>query len=572
MKKSFLTLMFLFALCNILQAKEITYVEVVAGNPVTDEVVKNFNLVRAVDDEGFVQMIAVFNQTDQYWRSRLIKTDTSGSVLWSRDYLLYGDPGANHRIDGVPFSICRSATNDGYVIAGIFSESRTRVMEHGGYQSSFYLRVDAVGNVQNVERHTTYIADSLEIWCFAPLKIKAVGDIGYVVAGVMSDSLSDVTSGTRMGRLCLLDTGLNETKAVVMQSWHAANSNIASATGTFYDALNNVEVVEIPGEGYHYICSGSMTGEMLCPFDTSGVGDYGNALPFIGRFDDTLGYMWHRLGIDSVQLTANRGQPTVAGGLEYSPSTGTVFMSLMNPFEFDLATGAYGRFLELDAMSGSLIQSFDAWINSSTWSNLGEIYFYITQIELQGDTLLMAGYTHNDHHTTHGLPIDQELTPIVFLIDNQADTAFGFYLFPSTNSDYLSSHSSYLSYQYRLGNLPFLNRRCNSIGGMVTGALDTGNTVNPVIYSPDIALFNSNKNFGIDAIAGVKKDSSSLSVVYRPALLVLNDLPCVYLEDHLIIPDHDLISYDILLDRSFARRIEMDRIQEDNDHNILECP
>lgn len=554
-------IIFMLFFSVLARAKDVTYVKVVAGNPVMDEVVKNFNVVRAVDGEGFVQMIAVYQQTNQYWRTRLIRTDTSGGVVWSKDYILYEDPAQIDELSSAPFSICSSTSEEGYVIAGIWTLEEVRPMEHGGFQGAFYLEVDATGNVVQLSRHAAYQVDSTDLWCFAPLKIKPAGSSGYAVAGVMSDSLSEVTSGIRLGRMCLLDNNLSETKARTIRSQHASNSNIGTSTGTYYDALNNVEVIEIPGEGFHYIFSGSMTGELLCSSRTP-LGAYGNALPFIGRFDDTLGYVWHRLGIDSNFINDNHLSHTSCGGLYYSEANGSLFLTILIVTP-DAANQSHANYIELDAATGNYIKGFSLEMSSYSWGGTHLNYFF-TQIKERNDTIILAGYTFDDAYTPTGTPTDDELSPVVFVVDHANNSAVKGTIFPVENMNYLTnSHKGYLCYKYQLNGLLEVNNDC-------LGSIQQVTSIAPVIYAPDHALFNYSKNYFLDALAGPKQINPP-AIIYRPTLYSIEDQPCDELNNASIAEYIDLFDYPIEISLSYVQNIILEEQSEVNELNESEC-
>lgn len=544
------------------EAKDVTYVKVVAGNPVLDEVVKNFNVVRAVDGDGFLQMIAVYRQTDQYWRTRLIRTDTSGGVVWSNDYILYEDPAQIDELSSAPFSICINTSEDGYVIAGIWTPQEVRPMEHGGFQGSFYLEVDVTGSVVQLSRHAAYQVDSADLWCFAPLKIKPAGSSGYAVAGVMSDSLSEVTSGIRLGRMCLLDNTLSETKARTIRSQHASNSNIGTSTGTFYDALNNVEVIEVPGEGFHYIFSGSMTGELLCTSQAP-QGEYGNALPFIGRFDDTLGYVWHRLGIDSNFVNDNHLSHTSCGGLYYSESKGSVFVTItiVTP---DNSNQSHANYIELDVLNGNYVNGVSLEMSSYGWGGT-HLNYYFTQIEERNDTVILAGYTYDDSYSPTGTPADDELSPVLFVADHANKSAIRGTIFPVENSNYLTSvHDCFLCYKYQLSHLYEVNNGC-------LGAVRQVSSIAPVIYSPNHSLFNFNKNYFLDVLTGPKQ-ANPPAILYRPTMFSIGDQPCAELNDAAVFEYIDFFDYPIAISSSYSQNILVEQQNEGNELNESECP
>ena len=170
--------------CNFLFAKEITYVEVVGTDPQYKES-KNYNVIRSIDRQGYLQMHAV--NTIDSWKIRLIRTNGTGDVQWQYDYAFRGGPDTNT----IPFAICHNLDGDGYVIAGIWSRDFT--YDNSGKVHPFYMEIDDLGQVVQAKR-LMISSDT----CFAPLKIKpSYPDETYVVAGVSSDTLSDITCDFR---------------------------------------------------------------------------------------------------------------------------------------------------------------------------------------------------------------------------------------------------------------------------------------------------------------------------------------------------------------------------------------
>lgn len=472
------------------QAKDVTYVRVSAGVPVQDEVVKNFNLVRAVEEDGFVQMIAVYDQGDEVWRTRLIRTDTLGSVLWSKDYTFYEGPAYDIKLNNVPFSICQSISGEGYVISGIWDAHGVRPMEHGALQSPFYMEVGDTGQVIQVSRQLAYYATYQNEYCFAPLKIKPVGTQGYVAVGVLSDSLSEVTSSHRMGRICLLNDTFGETHAKLVRSEYAVTSNIRTNSGTLYDAFNNVEVVEVPGQGYSYVVTGSVTGDLACPTNAGDSDQYGNAQAYIARFDDTLGIVWEHLGFNYT----GGDHDVISSTYVNTESNEVFFITYGVVSEKNHNDAVIGR---LDLLTGSHTDSYILRIN------LNSTYFYFyNQIYKVLDTLWLTGYTYNDAVLPQGTPPNNELNPIILKLDLNSVTILEDEMLNPNSINYLAlNQNCYLCYR-KFGDNFLFTTDC------VLNEFDTthiNNVRSPIIYSPTHTWFEPN---GKHLLCGPFQDSS----------------------------------------------------------------
>ena len=492
MKKSFLTLIFLFALCNILQAKEITYVEVdpITGDSIIREL-KNFNVIQSVDGNGYLQMHA--SRPRDVWRVRLIRTDKAGDLIWQFDYLFMDS--LSIRFSTIPFAICHNLDGDGYVVAGIWSRDFT--YDNSGKVHPFYMEIDDLGQVIQAKR-LMISSDT----CFAPLKIKpSYPDQTYVVAGVSSDTLSDINFDFRAGRVCKISRNLSELPgAVEIKSSYASTPAIATR-GSLFDALNNVEVVQ-EGSSYYYVISGAVTDDLYRVDPLSFYfGQYGRSVPYIAKTDTNLNIIWYQAGF----VDANYDH-SVMTDVVYDSSNNSLYAICMRPSNLNENISLEVR--ELDWSNGATVQSVFTTNSSGSakFTNVDVHDYFFGNLVLSGDGLIAVGYSIEQPN--NGVPpYNDKMDPFVIYFDkNDLSTITSSWYssqetFGTLSLDFMQG---YLGYRYPLTKADFYVNS-QSLSNSPTQRA----SISPMIYFPEMAVFDTDSLAGftqprLEVIAGVQ--------------------------------------------------------------------
>ena len=503
--------------CNFLFAKEITYVEVTSSDTIY-RMSKNYNVIRSADNMGYLQMHAIVDTTGgMTWKTRLIRTNTQGAVIWQYDYCFRGVADTST----CPFAISPNLSGTGYVIAGIWS--RTFSLDHSGKVHPFYMEIDDLGQVVQAKR-LMISSDT----CFAPLKIKpSYPDQTYVVAGVSSDTLSNIKCSYRAGRVCKLSSSLLELPGALEIKSTYASSPVIAFNGYLFDALNNVEVVK-DGSDYYYIVSGAVTDDLarkdtLLPI----FGQYGRSAPFIAKLDTNLNILWHRADIDGGDWDHGVTTDVVYDSTRYS-----LYVLSMQPDHFIWHKNLEVR--EIDFTNGITLQSIKTRSNGIPLGDFRSITireYYLFNAYIDQGELLLCGYsTLHDASTGGTPPFNDKLDPFVLRLDK---------------SDLTVLNTAWVNWQETFGTLSlsvmqgYLGYRYPDSKGDFTALRSAiGNTVDtfsssPVIYFPEMSVFAPDSISGeippvtplLQVICGAENYQDLLDATWKhPALYNLLDL------------------------------------------------
>lgn len=458
------------------QAQKRGYIYTTNGVDADYREIKNLNVVRGVDGEGFLQVHAIVG--NDRWNVRCIRTDDTGTVIWMKEYNFRPHSGLD--TSTCPFAVCHNLANDGYVIAGIWS--MTFSYDHSSLESPFYIEIDDYGALIQAKRQRI----SMDT-CFAPLKIKpSYEDQTYVVVGVSGNRMDKITSDYRAARVCKLDAQLNELPgAREIKSTYATSASIA-ANGIVYDAFNNVEVVN-DGAGCAYVVSGCVTDD-LYRADPSNInfGNYGRAVPFIAKMDTNLNIIWYKADY-SIDSTYDH---SIVTDVTYDQDRNSLYVIHMR-------SSVEGNFIalevrELDYANGNDVQApvlsttFDG---STKFQNIDIPNYFLVNVFLSGEDLILVGYAMDDSTVIGPINSMDKIDPLIISLDktNLSNFNLASCEISCVSFGFLSHQwvQGYLGYRYDISNGDFM-----VADSLATIPFTLINTVShsPLIYSPEITV------------------------------------------------------------------------------------
>lgn len=457
------------------QAQKRGYIYTTNGVDADYREIKNLNVVRGVDGEGFLQVHAIVG--NDRWNVRCIRTDDTGTVIWMKEYNFRPHSGLD--TSTCPFAVCHNLTNDGYVIAGIWS--MTFSYDHSSLESPFYIEIDDYGALIQAKRQRI----SMDT-CFAPLKIKpSYEDQTYVVVGVSGNRMDKITSDYRAARVCKLDAQLNELPgARELKSTYATSASIA-ANGIVYDAFNNVEVFN-DGSGYAYVVSGCVTDD-LYRANTShpDFGNYGRAVPFIAKMDTNLNIIWNKADY-SINSTYDH---SIVTDVTYDQDRNSLYVIHMRSSTIGDEKALEVR--ELDYNTGNEAQD-PVYTSTSVGSApfaLAEVSnYYFSNTFVSGDELILVGYAL-ENRTRQILTNQEKIDPFVIALDKSDLSQMQYaYYEPAKTHGFLdlSWVQGYLGYRYPLSNADFWVADASSTP--FPYAKKTAQSHSPLIYFPEMTV------------------------------------------------------------------------------------
>ena len=460
-----------------------TYVKTVSGSTILPDAGKNHVLIRNNDDDGYIMMIAILKDNGSgrnYWTTRIIETDDNGSVNWSKDYELL--TAETFETSACPFAITPNHNGDGYIIAGAWQNYTEDNIVHEGIQSPFYIEIDNIGSVNQVQRQDL---DDGNIG-FVPLSICLgnASNVDYMLVGVMSIDFASISSGAKEGRIARINSSLEETDSKIIKSGFVIDPN-STFDGhlSYFDAMCKIK--HIPDQDDEYIISGSVTGDIAeeCPTCSIYEGA-GMSKAYIARIDDNLDIVWDKewaFFSSSAEALVHASCPDFS----FDPEDGqdNVLHGIINWIMSEDGNAASGYYFELDLTNGS-VSSFDVIDYSHSFSS-----DFLTNIFVDDDNIYICGFGHGLGASG---PAIGSLLPLAWIFDKSTFNQSGSYILDIDNYafDVAQFEDCYLGIYYQNTNNTYVDLVVPS-GNPINNTSQSGIPQSPLIYCPSSWIWSS---------------------------------------------------------------------------------
>lgn len=544
------------------------YVEVSSGTSIGENWDKNHVLIRNLDDDGYIMMVAIHktNGTGDHWAVRLTETTDAGVEVWSFDYELL--EAGTEELSATPFAIIHNLDNDGYVIAGAWENWGSSSLTHANQLSPFYLEVDGSGGVVEIKRHKVEGGNK----GYVPLSIcKGVDE--YLTVGVKSTDYECISCARKIARLSKLDASLEETAARDLFN----NYTITTTTPfveSYFDALCKIK--KVPGQN-EYIISGSLTENIVANTATS-CGIYqkaGCSVAYIAKINSSLQIQWDKQFTDyGNQTPAAEPIHTTCPDFTFDSGEGeTSVHGVINIIIEQNRTRFPGYYFELDYTNGSqsvfkLIGNTDS-LRSSFFTNIFE----------EEDSLYLCGFAHK---TVNGNPQYGQLMPTVFILDKSALTEAGTFYINADNNNFFNPggfDDCYLGVHYLNTNDTYddLVLSDGSCSGLVT---PNNQTKSPIIYAPSSWVYVDHDGLNLACHVTYKGQNANITYSTSPTFFTSPEFhpslyyditsdECNYFEDDLVFQQNEDFEGSDAGDFLIDTTTEVERTVDDHDPDIL---